>query len=334
MTTIVTKIRSGRRVIGTVLVLLGIPVALALAEAVVFHVNNHDNGSLVSSGEERTYLLHVPGSYDPGRPTPLVISLHGGAIWPAIQRDVSRWNTVADEHGFIVVYPSGIGRRGPRAWRVNRGPGLGRDVTFIADLIDRLEAAYNIDPARIYADGLSNGAGMAFVLSCTLPDRIAAVGMVAAALLLPWDWCTDPRPVPMMAFHGTADRLTPYQGGSSWVTPVTLSDVPTFAASWARRNGCAPDPAESAVASDVSRREYTDCTGNATVVLHTIAGGGHTWPGGTSLPEWFAGPTTRNIDATRELWAFFQQHPLNDRPAALALPRTRPTTAGQPISGR
>ena len=55
-------------------------------------------------------------------------------------------------------------------------PGLTRDVRFISELIDTLEAAYNIDPARIYANGLSNGGGMAFVLSCTLSDRIAAVG--------------------------------------------------------------------------------------------------------------------------------------------------------------
>jgi polyhydroxybutyrate depolymerase len=93
---------------------------------------------------------------------------------------------------------------------------------------------------------------------------------------------------------------------------VALPDVPGFAASWARRNGCAADPAESAVAPDVIRRTYTDCAGNAAVVLHTIGGGGHTWPGGTPLPEWFAGPTTRSIDATREMWAFFQQHTLHD----------------------
>ena len=64
---------------------------------------------------------------------------------------------------------------------MNRGPGLGEDVRFISDLIDHLQAKYNIDPSRIYANGLSNGGGMSFVLSCTLSDRIAAVGMVGAA---------------------------------------------------------------------------------------------------------------------------------------------------------
>ena len=118
-----------------------------------------------------------------GEPAPLVISMHGGGGWPAHQRDVSGWNRLAESHGFIVVYPAGSGA--PRAWSVDHGTGLLDDVRFISELIDTLEAAYNIDPARIYADGLSNGAGMAFVLSCTLSDRIAAVGMVAAAHSLP-----------------------------------------------------------------------------------------------------------------------------------------------------
>ena len=77
----------------------------------------------------------------------------------------------------------------------------------------------------VYANGISNGAGMAFVLSCTLSERIAAVGMVAAAQFLPFSWCTDPEPVPMISFHGTADTAAPYQGGKGWVSPLSLPDV-------------------------------------------------------------------------------------------------------------
>ncbi len=69
---------------------------------------------------------------------------------------------------------------------MRRETDLRKDVRFISDLVDELEKDYNIDPTRIYADGLSNGGGMAFVLSCKLSDRIAAVGMVAAAQMLPW----------------------------------------------------------------------------------------------------------------------------------------------------
>ena len=63
-------------------------------------------------------------------------------------------------------------------------------------------------------------------------------------------------------------------------------------------------------AADVTRRSHVDCAGGADVVLLTIEGGGHTWPGGTPLPEWFAGPTSRGVDATRQMWAFFEAHPL------------------------
>src|SRR3990170_1874579 len=301
---------NSKGVIGAVLVLIGLPPVLALVEAVSFYVRNRSNGSIVSSGQEREYLLYVHESYDRTKPTPLVISMHGGALWPAAQMEISRWNRMADEHGFLVVYPSGITGAGPRAWHVGRGPGLLRDVRYISELIDTLKAAYNIDSTSIYADGLSNGGGMAFVLSCTLSDRIAAVGMVAAALFPPWGWCTDERAVPMIAFHGTADRAVPYHGGKSWVAPSVFPDIPTWVATWARRNRCAPNPVDSAVAADVTRRSYTNCADNAAVVLYTVQGGGHTWPGGGPAPEWFVGTTTRSIDATGQMWAFFREHRL------------------------
>jgi polyhydroxybutyrate depolymerase len=301
------------RVLGTVLVLISLPVVLALAEAVSFHVQNRNNGTIVSSGLEREYLLHVPASYDRARPTPLVISMHGAGLWPAAQMEISQWNELADREGFIVVYPAGVKGAGPRIWRVEQGPGLMSDVTFISALISRLEATHNIDPTRIYANGFSNGGGMAFVLSCTVSDRIAAVGMVGAAQLLPFDWCTDRRPVPMIAFHGTADKAAPYNGGTSWVAPDAFPDVRAWTRSWARRNRCAPDPVDSAVADDVIRRAYTNCAGDAAVALYTIQGGGHTWPGGKALPEWFVGPTSRSIDATRLMWEFFREHPLVSR---------------------
>jgi polyhydroxybutyrate depolymerase len=298
------------------LVLIGLPVVVAAIEAVSFYAVNRNNGTIVSSGRQREYLLYVPPSYDRTRATPLVISMHGAGIWPAAQMSISQWNRVADRHGFVVVYPSGIGGDGPRVWRVGPGPALSEDVRFISDLIAALEADYNIDPARIYANGLSNGGGMAFALSCTMSDRIAAVGMVGAAYTLPWNWCTDPRPVPMIAFHGTADRMTPYGGGRSAVARDPFPSIPAWTASWAQRNRCGPSPIESVVAADVTRIAYTDCADAAPAVLYRIQGGGHTWPGGGELPEWFAGFTSRSIDATSEMWAFFLDHPLRTAPAA------------------
>ena len=309
--------KSGKRVLGAVLILIALPMVLVVVEAFSYYVRNRNNGSIVSSGWKREYLLYVPRSYDRTRPTPLVISMHGAGGWPVQQMDVSKWNRLAESHGFIVVYPSGTKGLGPRVWRAGRGPGLRRDVRFISDLIDTLEAAYNIDPSRIYANGLSNGGGMAFVLSCTLSDRIAAVGMVAAAHLLPWSWCTDRRPVPMIAFHGTADRMTPYNGGRSPVAPVPFPSIPAWTASWALRNRCETNPVESVVAADVTRLEYTNCADDAAVALYTVKGGGHQWPGGKPLPEWFVGPTSNGVDATSRMWAFFLEHRLREAQTAV-----------------
>jgi len=299
-----------KNVVRAVWAILSLPLLLALIEAVAFHVANRDNGAMVSSGESRTYLLYVPSSYDRSKPTPLVISLHGAALWGAGQMEISQWNRVADREGFIVVYPSGVEGHGPRIWRADGGAGLTKDVRFISDLIDTLEAAYNLDAARIYANGLSNGGGMSFVLSCMMSDRIAAVGMVGAAHLLPWGWCTDSRPVPAISFHGTADPAVPYNGGMSWVAPERFPSIPGWTANWARRNRCESNPVDSAVAAHVTRREYVGCANDAAVVLYTIKGGGHTWPGGKPLPEWFVGSTSDEVDATRLMWEFFRQHPL------------------------
>jgi polyhydroxybutyrate depolymerase len=306
------------------LIIIGLPVVfvvIAVGSFYAFFYSTHRaNGTLLSSGEKREYLLYVPGSYDRTKPTPLVISLHGAALWPASQMKISQWNRVADGHGFIVVYPSGTTVTGgdgtgvlPKAWVMEPERRLLADVRFISELIDTLETTYNIDPTRIYVNGLSNGGGMAFALSCTLSQRIAAVGAVAAAQVLPWNWCTDSRPVPMITFHGTADPVVPYNGGRSWASPKPFPSVSTWAANWAQRNRCAEIPIDSAVAGDVTRREYRNCADDAAVVLYTIRGGGHAWPGGRPMPEWIVGHTTRSIDATILMWAFFREHRLSGK---------------------
>lgn len=297
-------------VIGGVLVLINLPVALVLIEAVWFHTSNRSNGSFMSAGQKREYLLYIPGTYDPTKPTPLVISMHGAGLWGAAQKETSQWNKLADKQRFIVVYPSGASGDGLRIWHVEPSAGLMMDVKFISQLIDTLKTSYNIDPSRIYANGLSNGGGMAFALSCTLSDRIAAVGMVAAAQTLPWKWCTDQRAVPMIAFHGTHDRIIPYHGGRTWISSRAFPNVPRWTANWAERNRCSRQPVDSTVAEDVTRRSYSNCADGAAVVLYTVQGGGHTWPGGKPLPEWLAGRTSNSIDATSQMWSFFSEQQL------------------------
>jgi polyhydroxybutyrate depolymerase len=313
--------RRRRLIVILLFVVVGLPVLLVLLVAASLHVLNETNGTIVSSGVKREYLLYVPTSYDRAKPTPLVISLHAAALWPAAQMKTSQWNKVADEHGFIVVYPSATAMAPlpflPRlpVWRTDETEpeaGLTEDVRFVSDLIDALQSDYNIDATRVYANGFSNGGAMASVLTCALSDRIAAVGTVSPAQDTPPEsWFAGCQPVPMIQFHGTADGFVPYSGGLSWPTPRPFPSVLTWAANWARRNRCGPEPVESVVATDVSRLEYTNCAENATVVLYTVRGGGHSWPGGQPLPEWWAGPTSRRIDASSEMWTFFREHCLS-----------------------
>jgi polyhydroxybutyrate depolymerase len=301
------------------LVLIGSPIVLGLILYgffySVFYFPNWSSASvdtIISSGEKREYLLYVPKNYDAAKSMPLVITLHTSMSWDSSAMAISQWNKLADENGFIVVYPEGSGF-GPKSWEMTGSatPKRMPDVIFISNLIAKLEASYNIDTTRIYANGMSNGGGMAFVLSCTLSDRIAAVGLVSAGLDPDWNWCTDHQPVPVIAFHGTADPICPYDGGPSKLAGGSFPSVRGFVANWSRRNQCRLSPIESSVAADVTRLEYTNCADDAGVVLYTVKGEGHQWPGGKPIvAKWLVGPYSHSIDATRTMWAFFREHQL------------------------
>jgi polyhydroxybutyrate depolymerase len=292
-------------------------LTIAVGSAIVVGLFDRGTSTLVSSGEEREYLLHVPPGHDSRRPAPLVVSFHAGATWPAQQANLSGWNRVADEEGFLVVYPAGrpelplLGI--PRIWPVERESSRVRDVRFVDDLLERIAADHAIDPDRIYVDGMSQGGGMAFAVSCDLADRIAAVGLVASAQARPFEACAGAPPMPLIAFHGTADPLVPFAGGRlgdpfNPVKPV-YPPILEFVARWAARNGCAAEPVESRPAPDVLRFEYVDCADGASVVCHQVEGAGHVWPGGKPLPEWRVGANFAGLDATHEIWEFFRRHP-------------------------
>jgi polyhydroxybutyrate depolymerase len=292
------------------LIVLELAASAALIMITAYLILDRTNGKIVSAGEKRLYLLYVPKSYVSSRPTPLVISIHGFSEWPAHQAQMTHWNNLAEEYGFIVVYPSGTGF--PKRWRtrVESGSAAMPDVTFISDLIDQLEGEYNIDPRRIYANGLSNGGGMSVLLACELSDRIAAIGTVAGAYSFAWSECPPSRPMPAIVFHGTADPIVPYLGGPSRDPNIPLPDIPAWVESLAQRNGCSGAVVEIPAHGEVSGIRYSDCTQNAEIIFYTIAGGGHSWPGGEPLPKWLVGHTTKDINATRAMWEFFQEHPL------------------------
>jgi polyhydroxybutyrate depolymerase len=296
-------------VLPTLFILIGLPPAVAAVSAVSYIATNHSNGSFVSAGTERDYVLYVPPSYDGTKDVPLVMSFHGAGGFAAAQRRTSGWNQIADREGFIVVYPSGYRGEGARIWHIDSGRGRTRDTAFVAALIDTIGAHYRIDRRRVYANGLSAGGGMSWMLACTMSNRFAAVGLVAPAILLPPASCTDPTPMPMIQFHGVQDWQIPYEGGKTALAPMPFPNVPHFVQRWARRNRCDPTPRDLVVNAQVTRRSYYGCASGADVVLYTVKDGGHSWPGGIPLAPWFAGHTSQAIEATDTMWEFFKGHP-------------------------
>lgn len=280
---------------------------------------------LASGGTARCYLVHIPPNHDPAQPTAVVLSLHGFASNPEGQQYLSGWSALADEQGFVAVYPQGS------AWplRWNAGPGLNvkdaDDVQFLRDVLADLETLIALDWARIYINGMSNGAGMAHRAACESAEVFAATGLVAGAYVDLPEGCTPSRPMPVIAFHGTQDPLAAYHGLTRqtsfprWISPlldvspearITFPAVETFIQEWAARNGCTvvePLP----TSGEVRGVRHSGCSANAEVLLYTIAGGGHTWPGGAPT---YIGKTSRDIDATQTMWVFFQDHPLPQEP--------------------
>ena len=293
-------------------VLVVLVLIVALPATVFYFEIYRSNGEVLTGARKRTYLLHVPKTYQPSRPTPLVICLHGFAEWPAHVMRLSHWNQLADEFGFLVVYPTGSSF--PLRWNCNgrfsKPERAQQDVQFISDLIDQLKKEYNIDESRIYANGLSNGGGMSFLLACRLSNRIAAIGGVSGAYLLPWTEYQPKRPVTAMIFHGTADPIIPFDGKSSGRFVSSLPDIPQWVQSFAEHNGCQTNPVPLPASGSVSGVRYTGGTNHADVVLYTVAGGGHSWPGGKKMPAVIVGKTTADVDATRLMWDFFREHPM------------------------
>jgi len=262
----------------------------------------------------RSYLVHLPPGYHPERPTPAVLVFHGGLGSAENARHTTQMHVVADTAGFVVIYPNGTGRSGDRllTWNGGRCCGFAAaqrvdDVGFVRALLADLQTVVNVDPRRIYAAGISNGAIMAYRLACELSDRIAAIGAVAGTQNL--DTCAPDRPVPVLHIHGDRDGHVPYHGGVGERSRarVSFTSVEDTIGFWVRHNGCGPE-ARVTQTGNIRQSIYGQCNQDARVQLITVVGGGHAWPGGE--PAWRGGDVpTREMNASEVLWAFFAAHP-------------------------
>jgi polyhydroxybutyrate depolymerase len=205
----------------------------------------------------------------------------------------SQMNPVADANGFIVVYPQAVD-----CW--NTGFELCEaaddDVGFLTTVVADIQSHACIDPKRVYATGISNGAMMAQYLGCREADVFAAVGGIAGPN---GGGCNPSRPISVVYMHGTEDGTVGYSSARPTVT------------GWATRNGCGATPTETYNMGSTRCETYSGCREGAEVVFCTHTGMGHCWPEDSRCGPG-GGPdfAISDFKASPFMWEFFERHPL------------------------
>jgi polyhydroxybutyrate depolymerase len=306
--------------------LLAIPIFLGVAAVSGYMIGGRPDDpreQIRVDGHQRSYDIHVPADYDPTKPLPLVLALHGRLGTGSSEERLAHFDKVSDDNGFLAVYPNGL----DRSWADGRG-GSGSpsdrnnidDVKFLSALIDKIKSEYNIDATRIYAIGMSNGGFMSARLACELSDRIAAVAIVGASLSENVAAnCHPAKPISVMIIQGTSDPIVPLAGGA--LGKDTAGRILSHDASvqkFAELDHCnaeprkhqIPDTAKDGTTVDVTA--YESCANGTEVRGYVVNGGGHTWPGGVQyLPAAFIGKTTHNLDGSSAIWKFLSTHQLH-----------------------
>lgn len=280
-------------------------------------------------GGKRPYHVHIPAIYDRSKPTPLVLVFHGVGMSGQMMIPVTGFNGLADRNNFIVVYGDGVGHR----WQDGRN-GNADDIAYVSAILTKLPRSVNIDSRRVYAAGLSNGGYFCQLLACALSDKIAAVGVVASTMIdNASSQCSSGRPMPIAFFLGTEDPLIAWGDGrvkdlgklgetlglsslgsidSSLARYGGLLNVREMMDFWTGHNRTSTQP-RTTYEPDVDPSDGTKVrkdvygSGSNEVILYSIEGGGHTWPGCLAFPK-MTGRITRDIVASDLLWAFFASH--------------------------
>ncbi len=246
---------------------------------------------------------------------PLFVALHGGTGWGDQFAATDRVEGLAEANGFVVVHPDGVKVGDTRGGVWNGGVCCGvaaregvDDVAFLEALVDEVEADHDIDPARVFAFGHSNGGIMSYRLACEASGTFVGVGAVAGTLGV--EGCEPAEPVSVIHVHGSGDQNLPITGGAGErsIAGVDFPSPTEGFATIAGAEGCA-EPAEEAD-GDLTVATRAPCDGGAAAEFVTIAGAEHPWPGGDPrLTGPNSGTPYPDYDATVEVVTFLLSHP-------------------------
>ena len=263
----------------------------------------------------RTYKIYVPAAARTATtPLPLVVMLHGCGQSPADFARGTGMNTLAEEFGFLVLYPAQArDAHHYRCWnwykRSDQARGAG-EPGLLAEMTRRIVADNDVDPARVYVAGLSAGAAAALILAIEYPDIFAAVGAHSGlAAASAHDTASMPRAMqggdpgrrhdirmPTIIFHGDGDKIIHPRNGRFI---AIRANGPYGRLDLMEKKGRA-----------VGGREFTRTVhrvgrGRPYVEQWVIHGSGHAWSGGHAAGTYTdpAGP-----DASREMVRFFLRH--------------------------
>lgn len=278
-------------------------------------------------GVDRWYLLTTPPMRPGAGPVPVVVDVHGLGEGASIEADTTQFGPKAQADGFIAVFPEGTGS--PISWDISPSTTAhpNHDLDFMNAMLDSLEADRCVDESRLYVTGLSDGALFTSLLACTMANRFAAFAPVAGVVLT--TPCNPGRPVPIVAFHGTADPILYFNGGVGTAVlnnafsgktvpapplpPVNLNGkgYPANVRTWAAKDRCNTRASDTKVSAHVILRTYR-CPPGVAVEFYIVLGGGHAWPGSklSAALKAITGPSTFEINATDIIWSFFQRYRL------------------------
>jgi polyhydroxybutyrate depolymerase len=270
--------------------------------------------NIIVDGLKREFVTYLPAGSDSGDAMPVIISLHGRLGTAEGEMKFSDFRPIADREKMIVVCPQGINR----SWNDGRGTPAHKkginDVKFIDELISYVLKTYHADPKRVYLTGMSNGGFMTSRLACELPDRIAAIAVVAASMDQDENYAPKKR-MPAMYIQGTADPLVPFAGGPmKRGAGGAIYGHEDVLKAWATADRC--DAKAAIINLPVMVNDGTSITkaiyegpNGIKVIGYTVNNGGHTWPGGTQyLPKAIIGSLSHNMNACEVIWNFFRQY--------------------------